>query len=263
MPHKTRHHHHYYYEIEGKGPPLLLIGGYTSDISLWTPIRKKLSNHFQLLMFDNLGAGRSSVPEKDITLEEMAEELLALSEDLVPQKPHILGHSMGGAMVQILLERYPDRVHKAVIAQSFLKIPPASRHMMQAVLRLYEEGVSVRRRAEVVLPWLFGDRFLTNPHSVETFLASFEKTPHPPSLKGLQKQLTALLQFDSSLWYESITKPVLVLAGDEDRVSYLEESKNLSEKISGSFLHIFSGVGHVAPAEAAEEFSQVVINYLL
>lgn len=263
MPHKNIHHHSYYYEIEGKGPPLLLLSGYTSDISFWTPVRKKLSEHFQLLMVDNLGTGRSCVPPLALSLEEMAEEILLLCDHLSFSNPHIVGHSMGGAMAQYAAWRFPEKLHKVVLAQSFLKLPLSSCLMMQTVLKLYEEGVSARRRAEVVLPWLFGNRFLSNPRSIETFLASFEKTAHPPSLKGLQGQLKALLNFDSSAWYAEITKPVLVLAGREDRLCPFEETKPLSNNIPGASLHIFAQSGHVAPAECPEEFCQVLLNYLL
>ncbi len=255
MPYETVRNHHYYYELEGQGPPLLLIGGYTADITFWTPVRKNLSKHSTLIMLDNLGAGRSEVPSSFLPLEVLAEEALLLAEQLGFSKPSILGHSMGGAMAQILALQFPERIDKVIVAQSFLKMPPANASTMETVLKLYEAGVSARLRAEVIWPWLFGNRFLMNPRSKETFLSSFEKTAHPPTLKGLSLQLKALLEFDSTLWYKKISKPLLILSGSEDLLSGVP--------LQGTYTHTFQGVGHVAPAENPSEFCLVVNNYLL
>lgn len=263
MPYHTINHRRYYYEKEGKGPPLLMLAGYTSDITLWTPIRTRLKDQFQLILFDNCGVGRTIYHDHSLSLEEMAEDGLLLAEALGCERPHIVGHSMGGAMAQILAWRFPERLGKVVLAQTFLKVPPASSSMMQTVLKLFAEGLSVRRRAEISMPWIFGDKFLTNPQKVETFLSSFEKTAHPPTLQGLQHQLAALLQFDSSSWYDRITKPLLILASKDDRMSYFKDSAQMAEKIPGAFLHLFDDIGHVAPAEDPAEFCRVIAHYLL
>jgi 3-oxoadipate enol-lactonase len=262
MPYQTINERRYYYEKEGKGPPVVLIGGYTSDTTLWTPVRARLAGKFEILLFDNYAIGRSDCGDSGLSLEEMAEDTLLLAERVGFHQPHIIGHSMGGAIAQILAWRHPERLGKVVLAQTFLKVPPSSGLMMQTVLRLFEEGLSARRRAEIILPWLFADNFLTNPQRVETFLASFEKNANPPSLKGLQHQLKALLQFDSTDWYHRITKPALILAGSEDRMNPHEDSVKLSDKIPGALLHVFHDVGHVAPAEDPEEFCRVIANYL-
>ena len=58
-----------YYEEEGEGPPLMLISGYTTDMSAWDLIRHKLAKHFRLILVDNRGVGRSDSPDIPYSIE--------------------------------------------------------------------------------------------------------------------------------------------------------------------------------------------------
>ncbi|MBC8526375.1 MAG: alpha/beta fold hydrolase [Candidatus Cloacimonetes bacterium] len=53
---------HLYYELHGKGDPLLLIAGLGCDSQSWLPVVNELSKHFQIIVFDNRGVGRSNIP---------------------------------------------------------------------------------------------------------------------------------------------------------------------------------------------------------
>lgn len=79
-----------YYEQEGGGPPLLLISGYTTDISAWTLIRRSLAAKYSLLMVDNRGSGRSDCPDAPYSIETMADDAKALIDVLNLKRPHVL-----------------------------------------------------------------------------------------------------------------------------------------------------------------------------
>ena len=55
---------HLYYEMHGQGYPLVLVAGFACDISFWQLILDELKAHFQLLIFDNRGVGRSDSPDQ-------------------------------------------------------------------------------------------------------------------------------------------------------------------------------------------------------
>lgn len=263
MPYKTIRQLDIYYELQGKGPPLLLIAGYSCDLSFWAGIREMLAEHFSLLLFDNYGVGRSGCPKGPLTIEQMATDVLSLIDVLQIDRPHILGHSMGGAIAQEIAKQNPSKIGKAILAQTFLKLSPASVSTARALLHLYGEGVSFRRRAEVMMPWLFSDAFLDNSTFCESFLNNLEQNPYKSSLEGLKKQSEALIGFDSHSWCSQIKASTLVLGGEEDRLCPPSQSRLLSEKIPNAKLHLFKGAGHLAPVEQGAAFCKAIADFCL
>lgn len=262
MPFTTIRQQSIYYEQDGKGPPLLLIAGYSCDLTFWTPVREELARHFTLVLFDNPGIGRSAIPQDNLTIEQMAEDALALLDALNIDKPHVLGHSMGGAIAQALALEAPARINRTIFAQTFLKISTASKTIMRALLHLYEDGVPFRRRVELMMPWLFSDPFLDNPSFCEQFFAFQENNPYKPTLKGLTKQYEALVRFDSRGWCSGISTPALVIGSGRDRLFSSEESRFLAQAIPYAKLHMLPNAGHVAPIEQPLEFCKCVCEFL-
>ena len=97
MPKFTCNEIEIYYEIHGEGYPLVLIAGLGCDMSIWDPILDLLKRHFKIIIFDNRGVGRSSSPSQPYTISDMALDTWNLIAKLELHKPHVLGHSMGGA----------------------------------------------------------------------------------------------------------------------------------------------------------------------
>ena len=251
-----------YYEQEGKGHPLVLISGYGCDSGFWQLIRKELARHFSLLMFDNRGMGRSDLPEDQWTIEQMADETIGLADALGIQKPHILGHSMGGAIAQAVAYRHGDRINKAVFAQTLLYPTPIGRWCSLASLHLLEDGIPAGRRAEVAVPWLFTNTTLESRRFVQGFVQVHEENPNPPSLDAIRGQYAALDKFDSRPWCSKITTPSLVLCGDQDLVCPPNQMYELAEKLPHGSLHVVPGCAHVAPVERPAEFCRIVKQFL-
>jgi len=71
-----------YYEIHGDGEPLLLIVGLATDISEWDGIIHWLAKKYQVLAFDNRGAGRTDKPDTHYSIEMMADDTVGLMQTL-------------------------------------------------------------------------------------------------------------------------------------------------------------------------------------
>ena len=78
-----------------------------------------LSEHFQVLVFDNRGAGRSDQPAMEYTIPLFADDTAALMKSIGLSSAHVLGISMGGYIAQELKEMIP---------QACLEFFPAGRH---------------------------------------------------------------------------------------------------------------------------------------
>ena len=95
MPYVKVNDIHMYYEIHGDGEPLLLIVGLATDISEWDGIIHWLAKKYQVLAFDNRGAGRTDKPDTHYSIEMMADDTVGLMQTLGMEQAHILGISMG------------------------------------------------------------------------------------------------------------------------------------------------------------------------
>ena len=104
-----------YYEMHGQGDPLVLIMGLRRNAEWWYRQIPTLSKHFQVLVFDNRGAGRTDKPKMDYSIRLFADDTAGLMEALGIREANILGVSMGGYIAQELALNYPDRVKRLVL----------------------------------------------------------------------------------------------------------------------------------------------------
>ena len=102
-----------HYELHGdNGDPLVFVHGFTGDITDWQHQIPDFSRTHRLLVVDNRGHGRSAAPayESGITIERMADDIEALAARVGFERYHLLGHSMGGAIVQEIALRSPAKL---------------------------------------------------------------------------------------------------------------------------------------------------------
>ena len=99
-----------YYETHGQGEPLVLISGFSADHSVWSRVVDALKANYQVIVFDNRGAGQTDVPLGPYSIEQMAADVDGLCQQLGIQRAHFVGSSMGGFILQTLDFRYPKRV---------------------------------------------------------------------------------------------------------------------------------------------------------
>ena len=84
------------YSVRGTGPAVLLIQGAGVHGSGWQPQVDELQDRYRCLSFDNRGIGRSQPIGSRLTIEQMADDALALMDAEGWESAHVVGHSMGG-----------------------------------------------------------------------------------------------------------------------------------------------------------------------
>ena len=105
-----------YYECHGKGAPLMLIAGRASDSQSWQPIVEELSQHYLVILPDNRGVGRTKPQDIETSIQQIADDCMALIGHLGLSSVTLLGHSMGGFVALDCAIRYPERVSQLILA---------------------------------------------------------------------------------------------------------------------------------------------------
>lgn len=250
-----------YYEIHGTGKQLLLIAGFSCDCLFWTPILNALSQHFQVIIFDNRGVGRSSAPDIPYTIELMAQDTFALTQALQLRTPHILGHSMGGAIAQTLIHNHPHHFDKLILCNTFCKLSLNARLLENNILKMHQNKVPLSIIVDAIIPWIYSSSFLNKKGNLKFLQDLLLNPPYPQSLVGFKRQLEALIHFDSSSWITNILSPTLIISGGEDFIC-IKDFLELHKKIKNSKLFQFPMSGHISFVEETQHFIEQILLYL-
>ena len=107
-----------HYRVTGRpgAPPILFIQGLGADKSGWGLQRMATAPWYRSIALDNRGAGRSDKPHGTYSLEQMAEDAIAVLDHAGIETAHVVGASMGGAISQFVAVQYPERVRSVTLA---------------------------------------------------------------------------------------------------------------------------------------------------
>lgn len=217
-----------YYEIHGEGAPLALILGLGTDVSEWEGTIQPLAQHFQVIAFDNRGAGRSDKPDTPYSIGLMAADTEALLAALALERAHILGISLGGRIALALALTHPERVERLILVSTSAR--------------------SVRR------PWWFG------PLSLLTSVPGL-RSKYPQPRYAFRRQRQASSGFDVTMRLGEIHAPTLILHGTRDKTAPFALADELHAGIAGSNLIPFDG-GHIFfLAGERQRFLDAIIDF--
>jgi 3-oxoadipate enol-lactonase len=249
-----------YYEEHGSGPPLLLIAGYGQHVRVWEPVVEELAKSFRVITFDNRGMGRTSVTPPSYSMKQLAGDAVALLDGLGIAKAHIVGHSMGGCILQQLCIDYPKRVISAVIYSSLAVVPQAGALAMAITMEM--AGVNPTIGNKMAILWAFGSTFLAKEGSFDRQLEHLLNNPYPPQADGILGQATAIKAFDSRENLSAIAPKTLVIAGEEDISTPIYCAKIMAEGIPNAKLHIVKGIGHSYHIEDPNRFIYTIKSFV-
>lgn len=250
----------FYYEYSGKGNPLVLISGYACDHTFWEAMHSELTQHFQVLTFDNRGIGQTIDLTSPLTLELMAEDTIQLIRTLGLNKPIVLGQSMGGAIAQIVAKKYSDEISKLIILNSASKINQRTVMTLESLLNIFKENVTFDTLIEASMPWFYSAQYLSHPKNIALYKEICKNDPYPPTVEILMRQLSALKQFNSQPWVNTLNLPTLVIASEDDIICLPSESAKLAKSLAHAEFKLIQG-GHASPIENPTGVTQAILNF--
>jgi len=247
-----------YYEQQGTGEPLILIGGLSADHTVWSFVVPVLSKYFRVLTFDNRGVGQTEAPPGPYTISMMARDVAGLMECLSIEKATMVGHSMGGLILQQFCLDYPEKVTRAVLAASTKEIPVPSMIHIDSVIKLMEANVDPSAILWTTFPWLFGEEFLRDGQRIASRMEALMTNPYPQSLEAFKAQVEACRQANQISFLHRIKTETLVVAGEEDLITPLRCSEELHRGITHSKMAVLK-CGHMLSLEKPQEFCRLLV----
>jgi len=261
MPNITVHNKTIHYQQTGHGDPMILISGLTADHSVWKAMVPLLSQYYQVLTFDNLGVGASSDWPAGADLSMMVEILAGLMEQLHIRKAHLVGHSMGGIILQAFCAQYPQYVAKAVFLTTCSRLPLAAATHIKNQLNLKEAGIERALIIEQDLPWLFSCQFLNQSNQRETLKKYLLNKSQPQSVANYKAQAEALIAADTNKLLSEIQADSLVMVTDQDTLIPSTYSEPLEQLIPQATTCVIKDAGHMLHLEQPSLVSQKIIDF--
>lgn len=250
-----------HYETEGEGDPLVLIPGFATDgMTCFFRQIPGLAENYRVFAIDNRGTGLSDKPDMPYSMDMMAKDTAGLLDSLGISRAHVYGVSMGGMIAQHFALCYPEMTATLVLACTHC----GGRHAIrpdQAVLdALLDTKGTPEERAMRLLPFLFSQEFISNKMDViQQFGLLYFKNYPPPHVFKRQGDAGPHDTYDR---LPEIAAPTLVIAGTEDRIFAVENSRILASRIPGAELVTLDGVGHDLPVEAPEALNRAIHDFL-
>ena len=251
-----------HYEVLGRSSatPVLMIQGLGADKHGWDMQRLPLAMQYRVIALDNRGAGRSDKPFGHYSLEQMADDAIAVLDAVGVEKAHIVGASMGGAITQIIGLKYPERVMSLTLACTACRNHPWRRELLNGwATAATENGIGAMTREAA--------RWVIGPRSFRRLLPAFGwlgplamgRTSH-----AFVAQVKAILDVDDSISDQlvNVTAPTLVLVGNQDILTPRGDSEEIAERMPNAELVVISGAAHGFMVEHASTFNKVLLEFL-
>src|SRR5271166_40402 len=110
-----------YYERHGMGFPVLFVSGLGGFASFWQDQVATFAKRFEVVTFDHRGIGQSDPARMGYTVERMTVDAIALLDALEIRRAHVVGHSTGGAVAQVMAIEHPSRLASVVLSATWTK----------------------------------------------------------------------------------------------------------------------------------------------
>src|SRR5882724_329978 len=121
-----------YCEDTGRGEPLLLVPGLSGRGSFWASQVADFSRDFRVVVHDHRGTGRSTHSRIRYSVEQMADDVLRLMDTLGIDGAHLVGHSTGGAIGQVLALEHSGRLRSLVLSATWAGPDPYFRRLFES-----------------------------------------------------------------------------------------------------------------------------------
>ena len=254
-----------YYEVHGEGQPLVLVMGIGYDSTLWTLAQvPALSQKFQVVIFDNRDAGRSSQATSAYTIADMADDTAGLMDALDIKKAHVCGLSMGGMIAMEFALRHPGRLDRMILTGAPGAPARAAFHPVMTWNWVKANDKTGEIFACQQFTWLFSTAFLRNREAVQQTVAMLSSNPNPVGPQAYNRQAQALLRFDVLDRLAGVKAPTLCIVGEQDLLTPVHECREVADKIPGAKFEVIKGDGssHVVPIERPDDFNGLVTKFL-
>ncbi len=254
--------------MRGTGPVLVLIHGMSSKVEHWLGFDQELAKDFRVITFNHRGFGDAARPSTwTMTIEQLADDVLNILDQLQVEKAHLFGISMGGMVAMAFGLQHPHRCASLTIVNSSIGshlnrlAPYRIQHLASTAKQLINPSLRIgfwERRVS-----LFLGRHQTDKERQALAATLLEINRAQKSrLSNRLKQFLAISRFSCEERLKEISVPTLIVKSTHDHIVPPSHSDFLARTIPGAELIVIENGGHVPVFDRADEVRDILVRWV-
>jgi 3-oxoadipate enol-lactonase len=244
-------------QIDGseENPVLLLSNSLSSDMEMWDEQVAVWTERFRVVRYDQRGHGKSVVSTRPYSIARLGRDAIAVLDALGVAKAHWCGLSLGGMVGMWVLTHAPDRIDRAVLANTAAHMGPPE--LWNERIQLAGRGGMEATVEPTITRWFPQDFRERAPGIIDRMREMVRRTP----LVGYQLTCAAIRDMDQRQAIHSITTPTLVIIGAKDPATKPVDGELICSAIQGSE-KLYLDAAHISNVEQPEAFTRAVSEFL-
>ena len=240
----------------GNGIPLVLVHGFLGSSDMWEPQINFFKDNFRVIAPALPGFGNSSAINSCNSIECMAKTILSLLEKKEIKNFNLLGHSMGGMIVQEMTKLAGDKILKLICYGTgpIGNIPGRFETIDQSREKLKINGLN-DTAYRIAKTW-----FIEEDKAKYFYLCN--EAGKKTSIEAADNGLVAMKNWNGVTNLKNIKIETLIVWGDQDKAYNVNQVKTLNDNILNSDLKVMKGCSHNAHLEKPDEFNTVIEEFL-
>ncbi|QAU38381.1 alpha/beta fold hydrolase [Bradyrhizobium guangdongense] len=249
------------YEATGNpgATPLIFLHGIGGAARAWRQQLATFGGRFHAIAWDMPGYG-GSAPLASVSIAALAGALQQFIDQIGAAKPILVGHSIGGMIVQKWLTQSPKLARAVVLAQTSPAFGKADgdwqKSFLEARLGPLNRGETMRSLAPSLVRELVGDD--PDPKGMELARECMASVPEA----SYRAMMLALIGFDQRSTLKEITVPTLLLSGSKDNNAPAPMMAKMATYIPAAEYAELPGVGHLANLERPDAFDKALSSFV-
>ncbi len=253
--------HYRTYEISPETPWVVFVHGAGGSSSIWFLQLKEFRKHFNVLMVDLRGHGKSKAPQlpkkRNYSFEDITRDIIEVLDHLGIRQAHFIGISLGTILIRHISELAPDRVSSMVMGGAIIRLNVRARVL-----------VAIGNAFKRVVPYMWLYSFFAwiimprarHRKSRLLFVNEAKKVAQKEFMRWfkLTYELNPLLKYFEE---KDTGIPTLYLMGEEDYM-FLPAVEYIVGRHRNSFLQVVRNSGHVCNVDQPRDFNKKAISFM-
>ena len=242
-------------EDVGSGTPLVLVHGFLGSSEMWTLQTDFFKRNFRVLAPALPGFGKSNKVNSCNSIEGMAKSILASLEKKKIKRFYLLGHSMGGMIVQEMVKLAGEKILKLICYGTGPRgnIPGRFETIDVSREKLKTNGLDTAYR-------IAKTQFIEEDKSKYFYL--YEEAGKQTSLEAADNTLVAMKNWSGVENLQNIKNETLIIWRDQDKAYNFNQIETLKKNITNSDLRIIDSCSHNVHIEKPDKFNTIVSEFL-
>ncbi|MET9201276.1 3-oxoadipate enol-lactonase [Gordonia sp. NPDC003585] len=237
-------------------PAVVLSNSLGSTHRMWDAQLPALEERFRVVRYDTRGHGESPVPQGPYTIDDLADDVIALLDRLDIAAAHLVGLSLGGMTAMRVAARNPDRVARLALLCTGAQLTPSSAWTDRAATVRANGSQAVAEA--VVARWFTRDYLAANEDSRKYYEAMVAETP----AEGYASCCEVIAAMDQRADLPTIAAPTLAIAGADDPATPPPKLAEIADNVQHGRLLVVPDSAHLANAQQPQIITPAIIEHL-